>query len=61
MSQWGVIRDDEGNVHIAPLLRDGSLDLRHSLHEFCQCGVREELVTADVSIWIHIDPERGGR
>jgi|AGTN01.3.fsa_nt_gi hypothetical protein len=60
MSQWGVIRDDENRVHIAPLLADGRLDVRHSLHEFCPCGVREEMVTEDASIWIHRDPEKGG-
>lgn len=61
MSQWGIFRDDQERTHIAPILADGRLPVNHSLNVFCQCGPREELISADVSMWIHQDPERGGR
>jgi hypothetical protein len=60
VSQWGVVRDDERGIHVAPVLSDGCLDVRHQLTEFCACGPREEFITETVSIWIHRDPERGG-
>lgn len=60
MSQWGVFRDDEQRVHIAPMLPDGRLPVHHSLNEFCPCGPREELLTRYESMWVHQDPERGG-
>ena len=31
MSQWGVFREDTGEFHIAPVLADGRLALRHAL------------------------------
>jgi hypothetical protein len=59
MSQWGVFREETGEVHIAPVLPDGRLTLRHSLHEFCQCGPKPEELEKLV-MWVHQDPESGG-
>jgi hypothetical protein len=55
MSQWGVFHDDEGRPHVAPVLPDGRLAVRHSLHEFCPCGPK-----LDGDIWVHQDPKKGG-
>lgn len=59
MSQWGVIYDDEGDLHVAPLTPDGRLDLKHSLHEFCPCGPKEEHYKETI-LYVHQDPEKGG-
>ncbi len=59
MSQWGVFQDDEGTRHVAPVLPDGRLAMRHSLHEFCPCGPRLDPDHA-VVIWVHQDREAGG-
>jgi hypothetical protein len=66
MSQWGVFHDEDGKIHVAPVLPDGRLSVRHSLHEFCQCGVRAEQTRKRnaegylIEIWVHQDPEKGG-
>jgi hypothetical protein len=59
MSQLGVFRAEDGALHVAPILEDGRLVVRHSLHEFCPCGPK---LDAEVrfDIWIHQDRERGG-
>lgn len=57
MSQWGVYRDDEQRVHVAPVLPDGRFPVRHSLHEFCQCGPREQEVYGRI-IYVHQDAEQ---
>lgn len=59
MSQWGVFRDDEGVCHVAPVLADGRLAVKHSLHEYCPCGPRQEPTRADI-IYVHQDREAGG-
>jgi hypothetical protein len=63
VSQWGVFKtewDGEPQFHVAPVLPDGRLPVNHSMHEFCPCGPREELISQHVSLWIHQDAERGG-
>ena len=63
MSQWGVFREDTGEIHIAPVLDDGRLALKHALNEFCSCGPkREQLIEDDLVmwLWVHQDPEKGG-
>lgn len=59
MSQWGVFYDDKGARHVAPVLPDGRLSVRHSLHEFCPCRPKQDSCRAIV-IWVHQDREVGG-
>lgn len=60
MSQWGVFRDDrDGALHVAPVLEDGRLGLRHQLTQFCPCSPRLDDDKA-VELWVHQDPECGG-
>jgi hypothetical protein len=59
MSQWGVLYEDTGECHVAPVLPDGRLALHHALHEFCPCGPKPQLHD-DKQIWVHQDAERGG-
>jgi hypothetical protein len=59
MSQWGVLKDEDGALHVAPVDPDRRLGLKHSLHEFCPCSPRGEEYNG-VQIWIHQDPEAGG-
>jgi hypothetical protein len=57
MSQWGLFHDSDGMGHIAPQLPDGRLALKHSLHEFCPCGVVAEM-DRDQILYIHQDTEQ---
>jgi hypothetical protein len=59
MSQWGLFRDDDEVLHVAPILPDGRLPVNHALHEFCPCGPRAEQ-QGSLIIWVHQDEERGG-
>jgi len=59
MSQWGIFRDEDGALHVAPVLDDGRLALRHSLHEFCPCGPKLDS-DPRTTLWVHQDKERGG-
>lgn len=59
MSQWGVFRAEDGAVHIAPVLEDGRLAVRHSLHEFCPCGPKQDKEPL-ITLWVHQDREKGG-
>jgi len=59
MSQWGVFIDDTGCKHVAPVLPDGRLALKHSLHEYCPCSPKLDPDPV-VVLWVHQDPEKGG-
>lgn len=60
MSQWGVFRDERGDVHVAPVLDDGRIASNHSCNEFCQCRPRLDKADLECEIWVHQDRERGG-
>lgn len=58
MSQWGVFYEEDGTRHVAPVLPDGRLTVKHSLHEYCPCGPKLE--SENPRIIVHQDPEKGG-
>lgn len=59
MSHWGTLEDRDGDRHIVPCTKDGTVLGPHMASVHCVCGPRKDHDSKGI-LYVHDDAEHGG-